>query len=328
MGTGETSQQASEQSSGQPAEGIKKATFQETEIPESHAGRRLDKYLRAQLKGVPASVIFRQLRTGKIKVNGKKAKPDYRIQPGDMLRMLQMELPQDLPPPVTLPSSLVNQIEQSIIHEDADLIVLNKPADIAVHVGTGVSGGVIEALRQLRPGERDLELVHRLDRETSGLLMVAKTSSMLRHLQKVLREDDHSIPRRYLLLTRGFWPENVRQVAAPLLRTDTTVKVSQNGQEALTFFEVQRRFGTQATLVKARLTTGRKHQIRVHARHAGHPIAGDRKYGDERFSRSLNARHMFLHSSELSVPMPDGSTQEFFAPIPKQWKPILNSLNS
>lgn len=273
-------------------------------------------------------MIFRQLRTGKIKVNGKKAKPDYRIQPGDMLRMLQMELPQDLPPPVTLPSSLVNQIEQSIIHEDADLIVLNKPADIAVHVGTGVSGGVIEALRQLRPGERDLELVHRLDRETSGLLMVAKTSSMLRHLQKVLREDDHSIPRRYLLLTRGFWPENVRQVAAPLLRTDTTVKVSQNGQEALTFFEVQRRFGKQATLVKARLTTGRKHQIRVHARHAGHPIAGDRKYGDERFSRSLNARHMFLHSSELSVPMPDGSIQEFFAPIPKQWKPILNSLNS
>lgn len=305
-----------------------KATFHEVEIPESHAGRRLDKYLRAQLKGVPASLIFRQLRTGKIKVNGRKAKPDYRIQNGDVLKMLQMELPQDLPPPPTLPQSLLKQIEHSIIHEDAELIVLNKPADIAVHTGTGVAGGVIEALRQLRPDERDLELVHRLDRETSGLLMVAKTSSMLRHLQQVLREDDHSIPRRYLLLVRGHWPGHVGQVDAPLLRTDTAVRVNPRGQDALTFFEVQRRFGQRATLVKARLTTGRKHQIRVHARHAGHPIAGDRKYGDDRFSRSINARHMFLHSSELSVPMPDGSIQEFSAPMPAHWKPVLSLLSA
>lgn len=306
----------------------RKPIFVEVEIPESHAGRRLDKYLRAQLKGVPASLIFRQLRTGKIKVNGRKAKPDYRIQSGDVVKMLQMELPQDLPPPPPLPQSLLRKIEQSIIHEDAELIVLNKPADIAVHTGTGVAGGVIEALRQLRPGERDLELVHRLDRETSGLLMVAKTSSMLRHLQQVLREDDHSIPRRYLLLTRGYWPDHIVEVDAPLLRTDAHVRVSDRGQDALTFFEVQQHFGRRATLVKARLTTGRKHQIRVHARHAGHPIAGDRKYGDENFSRSLNTRHMFLHSSELTVPMPDGSIQEFFAPIPAQWTPVLTGLRA
>lgn len=121
-----------------------KPTFVEVEIPEAHAGRRLDKYLRAHMKGVPASLIFRNLRTGKIKVNGRKAKPDYRTQPGDMLKMLQMDLPENLPPPAPLPRQLLNQIDNSIIHEDADLIVLNKPADIAVHTGTGVAGGVIE----------------------------------------------------------------------------------------------------------------------------------------------------------------------------------------
>lgn len=306
----------------------RKPTFHEVVIPESHAGRRLDKYLRAQLKGVPASLIFRKLRTGQIKVNGRKAKPDYRIQGGDVLKMLQMDLPNNLPPPAVLPPRLLKQVEDSIIHEDADLIVLNKPADIAVHVGTGVSGGVIEALRQVRPDDRDLELVHRLDRETSGLLMVAKTSSMLRHLQRVLREEDHALRRRYLLLTRGHWPDRIRKVDAPLLRTDTAVKVNSRGREALTFFEVQRRFGSRATLVKARLTTGRKHQVRVHARHAGHPIAGDRKYGDELFSRALNAKNMFLHSSELSVPMPDGSVKDFFAPMPRQWTSALSFLGT
>ena len=301
-------------------------TFVEVEIPEAHAGRRLDKYLRAHLKGMPASSIFRQLRTGKIKVNGRKAKPDYRTQPGDMLKMLQMDLPENLPPPTPLPMTLLNQIDNSIIHEDADLIVLNKPADIAVHTGTGVAGGVIEALRQLRPKERDLELAHRLDRETSGLLMVAKTPTMLRHLQQLLREDDQAIPRRYLLLTRGYWPDHLTEVNAPLQRTDTGVRAHRTGQDARTFFEVQRRFGNRATLVKAQLTTGRKHQIRVHARHAGHPIAGDRKYGDPRFSAFLQAAHMFLHATELTVPMPDGTTREFSAPIPARWKRAMNAL--
>lgn len=292
-----------------------KPTFVEVEIPEAHAGRRLDKYLRAHMKGVPASLIFRNLRTGKIKVNGRKAKPDYRTQPGDMLKMLQMDLPENLPPPVPLSRQLLNQIDNSIIHEDADLIVLNKPADIAVHTGTGVAGGVIEALRQLRPAEPDLELAHRLDRETSGLLMVAKAPAMLRHIQQLLREDDRAIPRRYALVVRGRWPDHVTAVDAPLQRTATTVRVHPGGQPALTFFEVERRFGNRATLVKARLTTGRKHQIRVHARHAGHPIIGDRKYGDPR----ARAAHMFLHATELTVHMPDGTTREFSAPLPTDW---------
>lgn len=302
-------------------------TFVEVEIPDAHAGRRLDKYLRAHLKGVPASLIFRSLRTGRIKVNGRKAKPDYRTQSGDVLKMLQMDLPENLPPPAPLPTPLLDRIDRSILHEDPDLIVLNKPADIAVHTGTGVAGGVIEALRQLRPKERDLELVHRLDRETSGLLMVAKTPVMLRHLQQHLREDEQAIPRRYLLLARGHWPERLTEVNAPLQRTDTTVRAHPEGQPALTHFEVERRFGNRATLVKARLTTGRKHQIRVHARHAGHPIVGDRKYGDPHFSASLTATHMFLHAAELSVPMLDGTTREFSAPIPIRWGRVLNTLS-
>src|SRR5699024_7999758 len=159
-----------------------KPTFVEVEIPEAHAGRRLDKYLRAHMKGVPASLIFRNLRTGKIKVNGRKAKPDYRTQPGDMLKMLQMDLPENLPPPAPLPRQLLNQIDSSIVYEGADLMVLYEPAAVARPAGTGVAGGVIEALRELRPAEPALELAPRRGRETPGLLMVAKTLAMLRHI--------------------------------------------------------------------------------------------------------------------------------------------------
>lgn len=291
----------------------------EMKVPATHAGRRLDKYLRAELKGVPATLLFRLLRKGKVRINGRRAQPSYRLEEGDLLKLPQLRLPDAIPPP-ELPAPLLREIKESIIHEDEALIVLNKPAGLAVHVGSGVSGGVIEALRQLRPGEPGLELVHRLDRDTSGLLMVAKSPIMLRHLQEILREG-HSLRRRYLALVQGSWPAELKEIKAPLQRTPTTVLVSDEGLPALTRFRVQRRFGAKATLVQAELVTGRKHQIRVHSRHAGHPIIGDPKYGSPT-SHDL----MLLHAAELGIPLPDGSTLTLSAPYPRSWNRPLAQL--
>ncbi|MGP6174565.1 RluA family pseudouridine synthase [Corynebacterium sp. A21] len=303
-------------------------TDREVEVPAEHAGRRLDKYLRAELKGVPASLLFRLLRKGKVRVNDKKAQPNYRLEAGDLLRLPQIRLPDAIPPP-PLPVSLLRTIDQTVIHEDDALLVLDKPADIAVHVGTGVSGGVIEALRQLRPDQPDLELAHRLDRDTSGLLMVAKTPSMLRHLQRVLREED-SLKRRYLALVRGDWPEELAEVRAPLHRTEQSVIVAEHGLPSLTRFAPRRRFGGTATLVQAELITGRKHQIRAHTRHAGFPIAGDKKYGSTTFNQRIHqlaSPRLYLHAAELEIPLPDSTILRVSAPMPAAWQRPLGNLS-
>ncbi len=210
--------------------------------------------------------------------------------------------------------------------------MLNKPAGIAVHGGSGLSYGVIEALRQLRPDTKELELVHRLDRDTSGLLMVAKKRSMLRHLHQELRGD--GVDKRYMALVRGRWETGKKQVSAPLLKNtlrsgERMVEVTDEGKEALTLFRVLRRFGDFATLVEARPVTGRTHQIRVHARHAGHAIAGDSKYGDEDFSREireLGGKRLFLHAYGLKVPLPDGGELNLEAPVDEVWSQTLGKL--
>ncbi|MGD7001404.1 RluA family pseudouridine synthase [Corynebacterium halotolerans] len=313
----------------QPPRDHQPALAREIEVSGEHEGRRLDKYLRAELKGVPASLLFRLLRKGKVRVNDRRAQPNYRLEAGDVLRLPPMQVQADLPPP-TLSRSLLQRIDQSVVHEDERLLIINKPADVAVHVGTGVSGGVIEALRQLRPELPDLELVHRLDRDTSGLLIVAKTPSILRHLQQLLREEG-SLDRRYLALVHGSWPDRLRHVDAALQRTDTGVRVGPDGQDSLTRFSVRRRIGEDATLVQAQLVTGRKHQIRVHAQYSGHPIAGDPKYGDERFNQQLQrlgAPQMFLHASELRIPLPEGDTLKVTAPMPPAWDRVLHRLKT
>ena len=308
---------------------ILSAPSRELEVPAGHAGRRLDKFLRSQLKGVPVGLIFRLLRKGAVRVNGKRVTPDYRLRADDLIRLPALEIPRPHQPK-NLPAGLLRQVDQAICHEDDSLIVLNKPADLAVHAGTGVSGGVIEALRQLRPHEPDLELVHRIDKETSGLLMVARTPAMLRHLQEMMR-DDTAVERRYLALVRGSFPEHAAEVRAPLLTTDTGVRTGPQGQPARTRFQVLNRFGREATLVRARLITGRKHQIRVHARHTGHPIAGDRKYGDRPFTQSvhrLGGHRMFLHASELRIPLPSGEHLRLTAPTSTTWDRTLHRLST
>ncbi|BAU94706.1 23S RNA-specific pseudouridylate synthase [Corynebacterium suranareeae] len=283
------------------------------EVSAGHADRRIDKFLRAQLKGVPASVIFRQMRKGDIRVNGRKVDPNYRLQEGDRIRLWQMDLPADLPPPV-VEKRIFKAVVDSVLFEDAELLVVNKPAGIPVHGGSGHGAGVIEALRVKYPQERDLELVHRLDRDTSGLLLVSKSTSVLRELQEILRDREEEIYRGYLLKVEGAWPDGLRQIDVPLKRTETTVVPHPDGLRARTYFEVVKRL-SGATLVKAQLATGRKHQIRVHAQYAGHPIVGDRKYG----GRMKQASMMHLHAAELAVPRGAGRLQKFVAPVPDTW---------
>ena len=308
------------------------SSVQLLEVAPDHAGQRIDNYLRAQLKGVPKTLVYRILRKGEVRVNKGRIKPDYKLQAGDVIRVPPLRLAErDEPAP--LAQGLLERLEAAIVYEDKALIVLNKPAGIAVHGGSGLNYGVIEAFRQLRPESKDIELVHRLDRDTSGLLMIAKKRSMLRHLHEALRGD--GVDKRYLALVRGRWPAVKKQVRAPLMKSnlrsgERMVEVNVEGKDALTLFRVVRRFGEFATLVEASPVTGRTHQIRVHARHAGHAIAGDSKYGDDDFTREvreLGGKRLFLHAHALRVPLPEGGELKLEAPVDDMWVQTLERLS-
>lgn len=296
-----------------------------TVSPEQH-GQRLDKALAQLLAGVPRSRIFRLIRRGEVRVNGHRAAPEQRLASGDRLRLPPVRQVAPGTPP-TVPVALMRRMESCIVHSDERLLVLDKPAGVAVHGGSGLSFGVIEALRASRPREQ-LELVHRLDRDTSGILLVARRRSALRTLHALLREG--GMQKSYLTLVAGYWPQRQRRIDAPL-RTDLrsggerTVKVMRGGKEAMTEFKPLQHFGRVATLLEATLHTGRTHQIRVHAAHAGHPVAGDKKYGDPRFNAelaTLGLARMFLHARSIAFEWPEGSAQSFSVPLP----PELNSL--
>ena len=309
------------------------SSVQLIEVPPELAGQRIDNFLVNVLKGVPKTLIYRILRKGEVRVNKGRIKPEYKIQAGDIVRVPPVRLPErDEPVPVA--QGLLQRLEAAIVYEDKALIVLNKPAGIAVHGGSGLSFGVIEAFRQLRPDAKELELVHRLDRDTSGLLMIAKKRSMLRHLHTQLRGD--GVDKRYMALVRGHWATSKKQVNAPLLKSnlrsgERMVEVNDEGKEALTVFRVLRRFGDFATMVEARPITGRTHQIRVHALHAGHSIAGDSKYGDEDFTREireLGGKRLFLHAYALTVPLRDGRDLKLEARVDEMWAQTVERLSA
>ena len=303
------------------------------EVAPELAGQRIDNFLRAQLKGVPKTLIYRILRKGEVRVNKGRIKPEYKLQAGDVVRVPPLRLAErDEPAP--LAQGLLERLEAAIVYEDKALIVLNKPAGIAVHGGSGLNYGVIEAFRQLRPEAKEIELVHRLDRDTSGLLMIAKKRSMLRHLHEALRGD--GVDKCYLALVRGNWPAAKKQVRAPLMKNnlrsgERMVEVNVEGKDALTEFRVLRRFGDFATLVEASPITGRTHQIRVHAKHAGHSIAGDSKYGDEEFTREireLGGKRLFLHAHSLQVKLPEGNILKVEAPVDDVWTLTMERLGA
>jgi 23S rRNA pseudouridine955/2504/2580 synthase len=305
---------------------------QHFEVGEDEAGQRLDNYVQRRLTGLPRSRIQRVIRKGEVRVNGRRAGPETRVQLHDKIRIPPVRL---LPPgkPGRAPVQLSEQIGRAIVYEDDKLLVLDKPAGIAVHGGSGVSFGVIEALRSLRP-EETLELVHRLDRDTSGCLLIARRAAPLRILHALLRED--GFEKRYLALVKGPWDLGAKRIDVPL-RTDTrvggerTVRADPNGKASLSEFRPVQFFGKTATLMEVILRTGRTHQIRVHAAHAGHPVAGDDKYGDAAFNselRALGLGRMFLHASSVSFVWPQGGEFSVNTPLPPELAGVLDQLSN
>ena len=304
-------------------------------VGSEEAGQRVDRLLARLLEGVPRSHLFRLLRKGEVRLNGKRVKPESRVAEGDLLRLppVQEQPARDPDAPRPVPRRLVEQVEAAIIHEDERLLVLDKPSGIAVHGGSGIGFGIIEALRASRPDET-LELVHRLDRDTSGCLLVARRRSTLRSLHALLREDD-AFDKRYLALVRGKWELGRKLIDAPL-RTDLrvggerTVKVDPNGKAAASEFRVVQFYGRLGTLVEVNLKTGRTHQIRVHAQHAGYPVAGDPKYGDPQYNEQmaeLGLDRIFLHAHSISYEDPERHvTVSASAPLPDSLKAFLDRL--
>lgn len=298
-------------------------------VDESHAGQRLDNFLLRELKGAPRSLVYRLLRSGELRVNGKRAKPDARVQSGDRLRLppIRLTTTQTEAPNVEDLSWLLERI----LHEEKDLLVLDKPSGLASHGGSGLSFGAIEALRALRPNDT-LELVHRLDRDTSGVLVFSKKRSTLSFLQAGMRAG--SLQKRYITLLKGRIEADRFNVDLPLEKNtlasgERMVRVSDAGKPSQTFFRVIKRFA-DATLVQAQLGTGRTHQIRVHALSTGHPVAGDDKYGDKDYNRAFKSKglkRLFLHAASLSYER-DGTQHRYEAPMPAELSAVVEYLTA
>lgn len=301
-------------------------------IDDDEAGQRVDNFLLARLKGVPKSMIYRIVRKGEVRVNKGRIKPEYKLSAGDVVRIPPVRVAERQEAPVSAKLDKVAALGDCILYEDDHILVLNKPSGTAVHGGSGLSFGVIEGLRVLRPEAKFLELAHRLDRDTSGILLIAKKRSTLRALHEQLRLKQ--MQKDYLALVRGQWQSNCKVVQAPLLKNilqsgERIVKVSSEGKPSETRFKVEERF-TNATLVKASPVTGRTHQIRVHAQYAGHPIAFDDRYGDKVFDSQLSdtgLNRLFLHASALKFTHPStGEILRLEAPMDEQLRYCIKTL--
>ncbi|MBP2170950.1 23S rRNA pseudouridine955/2504/2580 synthase [Erwinia toletana] len=303
-------------------------------ISADEAGQRIDNFLRTHLKGVPKSMIYRIVRKGEVRVNKKRIKPEYKLEENDEVRIPPVRVAERDEDAVSPKLAKVASLADAILYEDEHILVMNKPSGTAVHGGSGLSFGVIEGLRALRPEARFLELVHRLDRDTSGILLVAKKRSALRSLHEQLREK--GMQKDYLALVRGQWPSHLKVVQAPLLKNilqsgERVVRVSSEGKASETRFKVEERYD-MATLVKASPVTGRTHQIRVHTLHGGHPIAFDDRYGDRDFDRQLagsGLNRLFLHAAALRFTHPNtGEVMRVEAPLDDGLKRCLAFLRN
>ena len=292
-----------------------------------HAGQRLDNFMFVKFKNVPKSKIYNVIRKGEVRVNKKRINPSYKLRLGDIIRLPPFII--ENKPTFKPKASAIADLEQRIIYEDQNLLALNKPAGMASHGGSGINFGVIETLRaaSTRPY---LELVHRLDRETSGCLLLAKKRSILKYLHELLRKGE--IIKKYLVLVKGHWPKK-RTIDLPLLKNQISsgeriVRVNEAGKKALSTFYPQQCFAN-CTLLEVELHTGRTHQIRVHSAALGHPVAGDDKYGDKDFNSSLKIiglKRMFLHASSISFYLSTGQKLEIKAELPNELSEMLKQL--
>ncbi|CAB9544952.1 LSU rRNA pseudouridine(955/2504/2580) synthase (EC [Bathymodiolus brooksi thiotrophic gill symbiont] len=275
-------------------------------IDEFAVGQRLDNYLLKHLKGVPKSHIYRVIRKGEVRVNKGRKKADYKLQIEDVVRIPPIRVAE--PRSGKTSDSLKKLLTESILYEDKGLLVINKPSGLAVHGGSGIEVGVIEALREMF--NTPVELVHRIDRATSGVLLIAKKRSVLKDLHTQLVQ--HQMEKRYTALVKGTWSKKRHTIDAPLYQNSRCTVVDVKGKEALSHFQPLKNFDSiDAALVEVLIETGRMHQIRVHAQYAGHPLAGDDKYGDREFDRKLHAqglKRLFLHAHQLTFTNP--STEE------------------
>ena len=295
------------------------------EVGEESVGQRIDNFLIRNLKGVPKSHVYRILRSGEVRVNSGRIKPDYRLVDGDKVRVppVRVATPEARPP--------ARSLALPVVFEDDALIVIDKPSGVAVHGGSGISFGVIESLRAERPKAKFLELAHRLDRDTSGLLMVGKKRSALVELHRMLR--DGEVRKDYVAIVKGRWKGGARKIDLPLHKYVTAegerrVSVRDDGQQAISLFKPLAA-GDTASMLDIRLMTGRTHQIRVHAAHVGHPILGDDKYGDFDLNRALvkqGVKRLFLHARQLSLSHPiSGEPLAFVSPLPPEMQRFLDT---
>jgi len=304
---------------------LSKARATLLEVGEESVTQRIDNFLLRRLKGVPKSHVYRVLRSGEVRVNSGRVKPDYRLRAGDRVRVPPVRLASPAARPAPRPLDL------PIVYEDAALLVIDKPSGVAVHGGSGVSFGVIESLRAERPDAKSLELAHRLDRDTSGLLIIAKKRSALVELHRMLR--DGEVEKIYEAVVKGRWTGGKRELKDSLHKYVTAkgerrVSVHEDGKSAITKVKPLQ-VGETVSRLELRLMTGRTHQIRVHLAHAGHPVLGDDKYGDFELNRALarqGVKRLFLHARRLEFKHPiDGKAMKFESPLPDDMRVFCGS---
>ena len=305
------------------------AKVQYLTVDENAEGQRIDNFLMARLKGVPKSWVYRVLRKGEVRVNKGRAKPTRKLEIGDEVRVPPVRRSDDKA--LTPGAGMQQAITHNILYEDDLLLIVNKPSGMAVHGGSGVSHGVIEALRAARPDAKFLELAHRLDRDTSGCLMLAKKRSSLKELQRL--QVTNQVDKRYQALLDGRWRKGKQTVDVPLQKNtlksgERMVRVDPEGKKAITHFTVLQHFSS-STLVEAKLETGRTHQIRVHAQYAGTPIVGDTKYETPdalAYWNEQGVKRLFLHAWRLSFPW-EGKRFQIEAPLPADLQSVLEGIS-
>ncbi|MDH5355439.1 MAG: RluA family pseudouridine synthase [Gammaproteobacteria bacterium] len=300
------------------------------EVTSAEVDQRIDNYLIKTLKNIPRTRIYRIIRKGEVRVNKKRIKPDYKLKLGDQVRIPPVRTDSDSDHPVVFSSRILDTVEAAILFENKHLLVIDKPSGLAVHSGSGVAFGVIDLMRQLRP-ECDMELVHRLDRDTSGCLLLAKHRQSLLALQRCFQ--DNSISKYYLAVVKGRWPDQLTEVSQSLKKMhmsngERRVYTDPEGQKALTLI-IDNQPHDQYSLITIRLMTGRTHQIRVHCQAEGHEIAGDNKYGEPDFNRNmkkLGMRRLMLHASRLELPHTEFNPEIVInAPVPDVFQPDKTS---
>jgi 23S rRNA pseudouridine955/2504/2580 synthase len=305
-----------------------KTTVVLVEITAAQLDQRLDNFLLKQLGNMPRNRIYRIIRKGEVRVNKKRSKPDYKLQIGDQVRIPPVRLepePQDKTRP---PRQLVKRLEQTILYENDHILIINKPAGLAVHAGSGVDYGVIDAMRLLRPAD-DIELVHRLDRDTSGCLLLAKHRQALLAMQAILQ--DGTMSKKYNAVVKGNWPRELSEISHRLKKIhlsngERRMRVDISGKQALSRIKLVH-YGRLFSQIQVELVTGRTHQIRVHCQAEGHEIAGDDKYGDIEFNRAMRkrgVRRLMLHASNLELPQGKYTPEVVInAPLPAEFEQIV-----